>query len=259
MLKVLQMQSLKISEALLFEYLVLWGRCRVNGAATVRVNIEKGLKLIRFCTMSCAAFSALCCKPANPLTEEERYKIFLSITQKNEKLLPEGFSISKNPRCLGEIFIYEWDSFKATDFYIDTITEPFTFTVAFDQNCYLTGVKLVSLNENNAGQSVQLTCSVFSSEHPSLCVASATHTGLVKAGDDGELEFPWPVLMRNGIFFTFKITYKQVLKIPTAAFHNKRSHFWNTSVPGEKLTVLFANNVHRIVDVCGLLITKSLV
>jgi hypothetical protein len=94
-LKVLQIKTMQMTEAKLFASLVKWGQAQVKDEADVRAKIDKCLKLIQFCTMDCVEFSTLCCNAIIPLTSEEKHKIFLCISQKNYKFLPDGFQCSE--------------------------------------------------------------------------------------------------------------------------------------------------------------------
>lgn len=258
-LTVMQIQSMKMVEPLIFSKLVDWGRAQVKQEEDVRSKINNCLKFIRFGAMSCAAFSNLCCKPI-ALTAEERYKIFMSITQNDTSLLPEGFSKLRNPRCLAGSYVYNWDSFKSSDFIIET-KAPYTLTVAIEPTCYLTGIRLNSLTDVFAKQEVELKCEVFSPDNPHICIVTLTWKGKVKEGASGDVRFPWPVMLRNGITYTIKVSYKQAVSAPTTAYHNKKSFSWSSplsSISKEMVTVHFVNNTQRIVDIRGLLLAKNM-
>jgi len=260
-LKVLQTEALHITESVLFLYLVKWGRAQVeDDDIGVRAKIDDFFKHIKFCTMECAEFSNLCCQPI-PLTLEEKYKIFLSITQRNPEFLPDGFSKITKPRCIEGEATYWWNIFDSTKVSVNSQTEPVVLTFAINSTCYFTGLRLRSLSDINAGKQVELTCDVYSSENPSLCLTSATFCGIVQAisSEGAGLEFPWPVLMRPGIFFTVKVTYKHTKKRRTVVFENSVDYTWEDSDPIEELTVRFANNIESITDISGLCMSRRLV
>lgn len=226
-LKVLQMEQMKISEALLFENLLNWGCAQVKEGENLRAKIDSCLKLIRFCTMDYTEFSGLCYRPL-PLTAKEKYKIFFSITQKSSKLLPEGFSKVKKPRCMGEVLYYDWISKRSDDYIsVDNQIEPVSLTVTVEPEHYLTGLMLDSLTDINVGELVHLTCNVYSSEYPSLCIVSVTFNEIVPEDKDGQLDFPQPVLMKRGISYTIKVTYKHTAERQSASFLTGTSHSWS--------------------------------
>jgi BTB And C-terminal Kelch len=260
-LKVLQTEALHITESVLFSYLVKWGRAQVEDEEIgVRAKIDDFLKNIKFCTMECTEFSNLCCQPI-PLTLEEKYKIFLGITQRNPEFLPEGFSKTTKPRCIEGKGTYWWNVFESGKVSVNSRTEPVVLTFSINSTCYFNGLCLRSLSDINAGKQVELTCDVYSSENPSLCLTSATFCGIVQADGigDEDLDFPWPVLMRPGIFFTVKVTYKHTKKRRTFVFENSADYTWEDSDPIEELTVRFANNIESITDISGLCMSRRLV
>lgn len=252
------MDSMQINEATLFEYLLKWGLAQVKDKAELRAKIDKCIKLIRFCTMDSTDFSTKCCKSI-ALNVEEKYKIFLCLTQKNAKFLPEGFSKEKTARCQGLSYLYSWKTLKTSIVTVNNEMEPviLNFSIESTSCPNLTGLILHSLTDINAGEEVDLTCEVYSSEHPSLCLTSATFGRIIPAKNSGELYFPWPVLMRPGIPFTVKLTYKHTNKLSTVAFFNAKTYTWCNDNPNEKVTVMFAGNIKRIVDICGLILAKK--
>jgi hypothetical protein len=262
-LKILQLPSMPITEKFLFSSLVNWGRAQVKDELEVRAKIENCLKFIRFCSMDYAEFSNLCCKPI-PLTAEEKYKIFLSITQKNSEHLPEGFSTVKKPRCIEEeSTIYDWTSLKTSMYANDEfLTKPVIVTVTVEPVRYLTGLNLFSLTGINAGDSVHLTCDVYSSEHPKICIVSATFNDVVPEDGRGELYFDWPVLMKMGISYRIELNYKEMrhLSFTCKYFSKSTSYSWFESDPKEKVTVSFALNkpVKPITDISGLIMAKRM-
>lgn len=266
-LKVLQMESMQITEASLFSNLVKWGRAQVQQEEKLRLKIKKCLKLIRFCTMDAAEFSSLCCEPI-PLSEREKYKILLSINQKSPDHLPESFCTSEIPRCMGQRSLYSWMDLKSRDCFLDGQSKPCNLTVAVDQERFLTAVKLFCLTSVNAGHQMHLTCDVYSCEHPDLCIASATFDSFVQKDAIGELSLAHPVLMKRGIFYIIKVTYKLETKRSTMIFKTKRAHSVFSSVPLEnmysrdKVTIMFAIHDELIApvnDICGLVLAKNLV
>jgi hypothetical protein len=260
-LKILQLPSMPITEKFLFSSLLNWGRAQVKDKLEVRAKIENCLKHIRFCSMDYAEFSNLCCVPI-PLTAEEKYKIFLSITQKNSKHLPEGFSTVKKPRCIEEESTsYDWISLKSSlCTNNDLLTKPVIVNVTVKPLRYLTGLLIFSLTGVNAGDTVHLSCAVYSSEHPKICIASATFNDVVPKGSRGELYFDWPVLMKMGISYRIELNYIDMPRLPyTYEYLSKStSYSWYESDPKEKVTVLFALNkpVKPITDICGLIMAK---
>jgi hypothetical protein len=259
-LRILQMETMNMTESVLFINLVKWGRAQVDNEADVRAKIDNCLKLIHFCTMECAEFSTLCCKPI-PLTAEEKCNIFLSITQRNSKYLPDGFSIFKMARCIQDtLYPYHWEDFKITNINLDSQTEPSILTFTVEPICYLTGVSVFSLTEINVGKQLELDCKVYNSENPTLCLTSATFCGFVETCDiSGELKFCWPVLMKPGTSYTVKITYRHKTKIPSVVFYNPKSYTWDASNPVNKTTIMFNDKVKRVVDISGLMVGKNIV
>jgi hypothetical protein len=266
-LMVLRIQSMRISEPLLFAQLLNWGRAQVKDEADVRAKINKGLKLIHFCAMDYTEFSRLCRKPV-PLTADEMCKIFLSITQKNSKFLPEGFSKVKTPRCLGRTLLYDWRSLESDDSTIvNSLTDPVVLNVAVETQYYLIGILLHSLTNINAGELVHLTCGIYSSEYPTLRITTATFNGIVHAEEsDGDLDFPQPVLMKKGIWYKIKVSYKHTSDRPAAVFLTDQSYTWKHSDPnnveGKETTVIFALNGESTaptIDIRGLSMAKNLV
>ena len=257
--KVLGLDTLEISEPSLFVNLLKWGYAQVEDVADVRAKIDKCLKLIRFMAMDFTEFSSMCCRPI-PLTTEEKYKIFLSISQQNVKHLPEGFSGEIWPRCMGEIFDYNWKSLIEEDeILIDKSSEPFVLNVAVEPEQYLTGIELHSLTDINAGELVHVTCGIYSSEYPKLCITTATFNGTVLPGNDGELVFPRPVLMKKGIVYSMELTYKHSVSRLTAEFSPGRTYAWS-DYDGDGAMVVFAFDdepVTPILDVCGLLMAQK--
>jgi hypothetical protein len=268
-LKVLKIQSMQISEPLLFAQLLKWGRAQAKNEADVRAKIDKGLKLIRFCVMDYAEFSGLCSRPI-PLTKAERYKIFLSITQKNSKFLPKGFSSERTPRCsLENVYNFDWRHLKSLHdcTVINSETEPVIVSVAVETDHYLTGVMLYCLTEINAGELVHLTCSVYSSEYPNLCILSASFNDTVSdENEEGVLEFEWPVLLKQGIAYKIKVTYEHEADRLTAVFLTENSFTWTASDPDDiedsDTTVMFSfdgNSTAPTIDVYGLVMARKLV
>jgi hypothetical protein len=258
-LKILHLPSMPITERFLFTSLVNWGRAQVKDTMEVRTKIENCLKLIRFCSMDCAEFSHLCSKPI-PLTAEEKYKIFLSITQKNSKYLPEGFSKVKKPRCIEEeSTLYDWSSLNYTFSARDDLKKTVIVTVIVEPVRYLTGLRLFSLTAINAGDPVHLTCAVYSSEHPKICIVSATFNDVVTEDSRGELYFDWPVLMKKGISYRIELNYKD-MPFTCEYLSKNTSYSWYESDPKEKVTVFFALNkpVQPITDICGLIMAKRM-
>jgi hypothetical protein len=244
---------MQINEATLFSYLVKWGRAGTADAAEARAKIDDGLKLIRFCAMSCSSFSTLCCQPL-PLSNEEMFKILLSINQRNTDLLPEGFSVSKWPRSLTTgCRMYIWNSLKATNCTVDSQTAPFTLKVAIDTPCYMTGVVLTSLTGINIGEQVQLTCDVFTPEQTSVPMASATFNNTVKEISKGVLYLSLPVFMHPGIPYSIKLSYQHPAERPTSMYASKGSFCWNRL----KLSVNLECHNDTIVDICGLVLGKE--
>jgi hypothetical protein len=265
-LKVLQLSSMSIREHFLFSSLVKWGRAQVKNEAEVRAKIDKGLKLIRFCAMDYAEFSQLCCKPI-PLTAEEKYKIFLSITQNSSEHLPNGFTNVKNPRCIGKSSIFDWKSVEHTFTSKGKFqTKPVSLTVTVIGSLrYLTGLVLHSLMDSNIGNQVHLTCAVYSLENPILSIVSATFNDIVTEDTSGELHFPWPVLMKKGISYRIELTYQDISNLPHTydyQIENKSYSWQDESDPKKKVTVLFAlgkPGKKRIIDICGLIMAKKIV
>ena len=257
-LKILQIDTMEISEPLLFENLVKWGRAQVEDEADVRAKIDKCLKLVRFCSMSCAEFSNLCFKP-NPLTAEEKYKIFLSITQNNTSLLPKRFSNSKKPRL--QRIAVQWIKVNFFKCDVDRQTVPSVLTLKVEPLHYLLGVFLYSLTDINAGELVYLICDVYSSEDLNLCIESANFRGIVQANGNGELLFDRPVLMKKGFSYKFEVTYKHSTKIQTAAFQKEASGPWVWKV--QAVSVIINPNKAvpvdpPIVDISGLILAKNI-
>jgi hypothetical protein len=267
-LNVLQIHSMPISEPFLFEKLLRWGRAQAQNEAEVRAKIDKSLKLIRFCVMDYAEFSGLCSRQI-PLTNEEKYKIFLSITQKNAKYLPKGFSPERNPRCsLGNVYNFDWRNLKGLHdcTVINSQSEPVLFNVAVETDHYLAGVMLYSLTEINAGELVHLTCGVYSSEYPKLCILNATFNDTVSAvNEDGVLEFEWPVLLKQGIVYKIKVTYMHEADRLTAVFLTENSFTWTAFDPNDitdkNTTVMFSFDgtaTAPTIDVFGLVMARKL-
>lgn len=238
--------------------LVNWEHVQLGDEADVRAKIENCLNHIRFCAMDSVEFANLCSMPI-PLSAEEKYKIN---RQKNSEILPEGFSQSKMIRCIGESISHEWKSLKITNCTLHDLTEPVILTLGVEPLCYLTGVVLYSLTDVNAGKQVHLTCEVFNLDNPFVCIASATFNDCVDKGGCGDLDFPHPVLMKQGSSFNIKVTYSCLGKqLMTAVFQTQRSHSWDTSVPRKKVTVLFELGdelVKPTVDICGLSLAQNL-
>jgi hypothetical protein len=165
------------------------------------------------------------------------------------------------PRCILEINFFSLKLLKSGKVTVNFLTEPVVLTFSIATICYLTGLSLHSLSDINAGKQVELTCDVYSSENPSLCLTSATFCGIVQADGRGDedLDFPWPVLMRPGIFFTVKVTYKHTKKRRTVVFENSDDYTWEDSDPIEELTVRFASNIESITDISGLCMSRRLV
>ena len=256
-LTVLGMNSLQINEVTLFRFLVQWGRARATEDAEARAIIAEGLKLIRFCAMSCSSFSTLCCQPL-PLSNEEMLKILLSIMHRNTELLPEEFSISKWPRSLSTgCRMYMWNSLKATDCTVHSQTAPFTLKVVIDTPCYLTGVVLTSLT-TNVGEQVQLTCDVYNPEHISAPMASATFKNTVQENRKGVLYLSWPVFMHPGIPYAIKLTYQHETERPTSMYANKGSFCWNCP-DKTKFSVNLECHNDSIIDIYGLILGKEVV
>lgn len=263
-LEIFELRDMQISEALLFVNLLNWGRAQVKNEADLRAKIDSCLKLIRFCTMDNSEFSGLCCKPI-PLTTEEKYKIFLSISQQSAQHLPEGFSEEIWPRCIEESLIYDWMHLKSNEnLAVDNQTAPFFMTVAVHPEHYLTGLKLHSLSNINAGEMVHLTCDVYSSEYPSLYIASATFREIVQANRIGEVVFDRPVLMKQGISYAIKLTYEQSNSVLTSVFPTDRTYSWSKESDEDNddkdAIVVFALDdepLAPILDICGLVLAKK--
>jgi hypothetical protein len=163
------------------------------------------------------------------------------------------------PRCILEINFFFVEASKKWQSHSQFPNGTCCLDFSIDTVCYLTGLSLHSLTDINAGEQVELTCDVNSSENPSLCLTSATFSGSVQVGsENGGLEFPWPVLMRPGIFFTTKVTYKHITKRPTAVFNNSNKFTWDDSQPKEKFTVSFVG-IKNIIDICGLAVARKIV
>jgi hypothetical protein len=260
-LRVLGLNSMQISEPSLFVNLLRWGHAQVKDVAQVRAKIDNCLKLIRFCAMDLSEFSGLCCRPL-PLTTEEKYKIFLGISQQNDKHLPEGFSRVMWPRCMGQIFDYNWMPLMEEDeIFVDNTSDPFFLNVAVEPEHHLTGLQLHSLTNINAGELVHLTCSIYSSEYPNLCITTATFNGIVPEENDGELVFPRPVLMKKGIVYSIELTYQHAASRLTAEFFTGRTYTWDSDSDEEGTIVVFALDdepVSPILDICGLLMAQKI-
>lgn len=251
------MKSLKISETSLFKKLCAWGLAQVsNNKEEARAKVDDCLKFIRFCGMDYAEFSHLCHKDAalNLLNSEEKYQIFLSITQKNSDLLPVGFSKEKNPRFLDRCSEYDWLENKDSDCTVDNL-EPVNLTVTVGKTHYLTGVQLYSLTDINAGKLVHLTCCVYSMENPKLCIISATFNGIVKREGSENLNFDSPVLMKKGICYRITVTYLHEEELPTAIFVIEDNCMtWSDEEDVEFAVTFYPDNKSGppIIDICGL-------
>jgi hypothetical protein len=93
---------------------------------------------------------------------------------------------------------------------------------------------------------------------------SGTFNGTVPAGNNGELRFAWPVLMKQGISYKIKLIYDEdMVKLPLASVYHMEntSYSWNEADPKEKVTAFFtlAKPVKPIVDICGLILAKKTV
>ncbi|XP_059486521.1 kelch-like protein 41 [Neocloeon triangulifer] len=104
---VLGSNTLSISnECSLLEALVLWGMSRVKtqggplSGEEVRKAIDEPLKWIRFLTMDQEKFTSFClkCSSLEILTAKESMQIFMSLSTKNDTLLPEKFSHNRDWR-----------------------------------------------------------------------------------------------------------------------------------------------------------------
>jgi hypothetical protein len=258
-LKVLGMTSLHVTETTLFNYFVEWGRAGATDDAEARAKIDSGLKLIRFCTMSWTSFSTLCCQPL-PLSKEEQLKILLCITQRNAIFLPEGFSISKWPRCIPNRHTYMWNKCNATKCTVDHQTAPFTLKVTMDTPRYLVGLKLTSLTGINVGQKVQLTCEVFNPEQTSVPMASAAFNNTVEENLTGILYMSWPVLMHPGITYSIKLSYQHPTERPTSMYAITEGSFcWHRSDKDKRCSVNVECDNDSIVDICGFILGKEVV
>lgn len=257
-LKVLEMNSMRCSEVELIENLLKWGRAQVEDEADLRAKVDNGLKLIRFCTMGKKEFSNLVRRQPTLLTASENQQIFLTLSERNSDLLPETFSKLKKPRCMRKTGrVYEWKNFQASDWAVGKDkTVPVSLVFTIEPVCYLSGLTLRSLAKNNAGQQVELLCDVYKTKNLDQSLTTATFNGIVEADGRGKLFFPWPVLIHPLNSYTINVCYKHTTPVPTSTFKRTKSYSW-TDDPNLKVTVVFAGNIKRIIDISGLIIAKK--
>ncbi|XP_059481788.1 BTB/POZ domain-containing protein 6-like [Neocloeon triangulifer] len=107
-LDILQLECLEVeSETELFKALFAWGAAdgvtgdNITDVDAIRAKTHDALKCIRFMTMKCEEFAELCTLDcAQLMTDNERFKVLLSINLADGSRLPQDFS--KDRKCRNE-------------------------------------------------------------------------------------------------------------------------------------------------------------
>jgi len=218
-----------IDEMCLFSAVVLWGskqlgatiafneHAKIEVFEKLRVKTKSLIRLLRFRTFNAKEFAALFNKigMANVLTYKEKFQLLSSLSLNTCDHMPQGYSVDENPRMLFATPGYD-ASFSVASYKTSKVngkSDPLSFNFEIDNQVYLLGLKLFSLNELNIGKEVKVQCVL---KHQDKMMSTLTVHRSKNCKQDEYIKFKWPALLQANTKYVIYI-YHMTLEERDAA------------------------------------------
>ncbi|XP_059486947.1 BTB/POZ domain-containing protein 3-like [Neocloeon triangulifer] len=263
-LEIFQMDHLNVKyEMELFEALYLWGSAggmKENGIEAEEIKaktVKDALQLIRFMTMDVVEFGELCkSEGAKMLTEDEKVKVFMSISLADQKLLPENFASSRfyhkvdRNNVLLRTFVNTTDKIVHKQVLLNSKSKKSVFTFACKENSYyLGGVSLECLSHKS---DVELICYVTCAHSPKI-LTSFHFKGEYAMYDYKWLTFPHEVHIKANVFYTISVEYLHKNPVKSSS----SSHSCQTLQLTDNLQFFMPETNFSVADISGFLLYVS--